>query len=110
TPIVWFSSADQALFPAFSYNREQSPPRPGIPDAAPGLPLRRRNMYSNFMDAVRTRSAHAIASGDLQPIEAEQVVIQERGLPFIVRWVAALAAKDAAARPAAQGAQAISLP
>ncbi len=73
-------------------------------------------MHSNFMDAVRARSDQAIASGDLQPIEAEQVVIEDRGLPFIVRWVAALAAKDAAARDGAAGQprsaenQAITLP
>ncbi|GAA0234885.1 hypothetical protein GCM10009125_24760 [Castellaniella daejeonensis] len=65
-------------------------------------------MHSSFMDAVRARSDQAIASGDLQPILAEQVVIEDQGLPFIVRWVAALAAKDAArdgaSRPqAAQG-------
>jgi ATP adenylyltransferase len=60
-------------------------------------------MHSNFMDAVRARSDRAIASGDLRPIEAEQVVIEDRGLPFIVRWVAALAAKDAAKRDAVAG-------
>ncbi|MGB7483392.1 MAG: phosphorylase [Castellaniella sp.] len=66
------------------------------------------------MDVVRTRSDQAIASGDLQPIVAEQVVIEDRGLPFIVRWVAALAAKDAAKQGAAAdapaGPQEISLP
>ncbi|WP_368640284.1 phosphorylase [Castellaniella ginsengisoli] len=71
-------------------------------------------MHSNFMDVVRTRSDQAIASGDLQPIVAEQVVIEDRGLPFIVRWLAALAAKDAAKRNAAAdapaGPQEISLP
>lgn len=53
-------------------------------------------MFSNFMDAVRTRSEQAMASADLQPIVAEQVILQDQGLSFIVRWVAALAAKDAA--------------
>lgn len=73
-------------------------------------------MHSNFMDAVRARSDRAIASGDLRPIEAEQVVIEDRGLPFIVRWVAALAAKDAAKRDAqtggtaSSGGQAVTLP
>ena len=73
-------------------------------------------MHSNFMDAVRARSDRAIASGDLRPIEAEQVVIEDRGLPFIVRWVAALAAKDAAKRgavaggTASSGGQAVTLP
>ncbi len=73
-------------------------------------------MHSNFMDAVRARSDRAIASGDLRPIEAEQVVIEDRGLPFIIRWVAALAAKDAAKRDAttggtaSSGGQAVTLP
>ncbi|MDY0310120.1 MAG: phosphorylase [Castellaniella sp.] len=73
-------------------------------------------MHSNFMDAVRARSDQAIASGDLQPIVAEQVVIEDQGLPFTVRWVAALAAKDAAkpraaaAAPATADSQASILP
>ncbi len=73
-------------------------------------------MHSNFMDAVRSRSDRAIASGDLQPIEAEQVVIEDQGLPFIVRWVAALAAKDAAkpgvtaGQPASPGTASVTLP
>ncbi len=73
-------------------------------------------MHSNFMEAVRTRSGQAIASGDLQPIQAEQVVIEDQGLAFIIRWVAALAAKDAAKQGAAAGAptpagrQAVTLP
>ncbi|MER1966118.1 phosphorylase [Castellaniella sp. GW247-6E4] len=53
-------------------------------------------MDSTFMGAVRARTDAAIASGDLQPIVAEQVVMRDAGLPFTVRWVAALAAKDAA--------------
>ena len=61
-------------------------------------------MHSNFMASVRARSEHAIASGDLQPIQAEQVVIEDQGLRFIIRWIAGLAAKDAA------GKQAVSLP
>lgn len=71
-------------------------------------------MHSNFMDSVRARSDLAIASGDLKPIVAEQVVIEDRGLPFIVRRVAALAAKDAAKRNAPPDAsvdsQAVTLP
>lgn len=53
-------------------------------------------MDSAFMQAVRQRTEQAQASGALLPIMAEQVVIQEGDLPFVVRWVAALAAKDAA--------------
>ncbi|WP_323016322.1 phosphorylase [Castellaniella sp.] len=67
-------------------------------------------MESTFMQTVRMRTDAAIASGDLQPIQAEQVVLQDQGLPFIVRWVAALAAKDAAGKPASQGAAATTLP
>ncbi|MFT0531710.1 phosphorylase [Castellaniella hirudinis] len=58
-------------------------------------------MFANFMDTVRARSDQAIASGDLQPIVAEQTILHDRDLPFVVRWVAALAAKDAA-QPSAQ--------
>ncbi|CDM23451.1 Ap4A phosphorylase II [Castellaniella defragrans 65Phen] len=58
------------------------------------------------MDAVRARSSQAIASGELQPIVAEEVLIQDQGLPFTIRWVAALAAKDAAAREIAKDAAA----
>lgn len=53
-------------------------------------------MDSMFMRAVRERCDAAIASGDLQPIVADQVLIEDGSLPFIVRWVAALADKDAA--------------
>ncbi|MGB6008624.1 ATP adenylyltransferase family protein [Castellaniella sp.] len=58
-------------------------------------------MESTFMRTVRARTDAALASGDLQPIQADQVVLRDQGLSFIVRWVAALAAKDAAGRPAA---------
>ncbi|MFA7578875.1 phosphorylase [Castellaniella sp.] len=53
-------------------------------------------MPSAFMQAVRARTQSALESGALQPIQAEQTVIEEDGLPFIVRWVAALARKDTA--------------
>lgn len=51
------------------------------------------------MRAVRERSEQALASGDLRPVETGQIVIEEAGLPFVVRWAAALAHKDAAAAP-----------
>lgn len=53
-------------------------------------------MDSAFMREVRLRNEQAQAAGALLPIVAEQIVIQDGDLPFIVRWVAALAAKDAA--------------
>ncbi len=62
----------------------------------------RRPVHSSFMRAVRERSDAALASGDLLPVETGQVVVEERGLAFIVRWAAALARKDAAAPPAAE--------
>ncbi|MBV6273788.1 phosphorylase [Alcaligenaceae bacterium CGII-47] len=62
-------------------------------------------MDSAFMQEVRLRSEQAQASGVLLPIVAEQIVIQDGDLPFVVRWVAALAAKDAA-----KGGGAVSLP
>ncbi len=52
-------------------------------------------MPTDFMDTVRERTVQALASGDLQPIVTQQAVIQDQGLPFIIRWVAALAKKDA---------------
>src|SRR5690606_15182381 len=56
---------------------------------------------STFMQAVRARTDAAIASGALQPIVAKEAVIDDGGLPFIVRWIAALAAKDAASSASA---------
>ncbi len=54
-------------------------------------------MTSVFMQTILERTRSALDSGDLQPIQAEQTTISEQGLEFIVRWLAALAAKDAAA-------------
>ncbi|MGB7399240.1 ATP adenylyltransferase family protein [Castellaniella sp.] len=67
-------------------------------------------MEFSLMRDVRIRTESAIASGDLLPIQAEQVILQEQGLAFIVRWVAALAAKDAASKPAAQSGASTILP
>lgn len=64
-------------------------------------------MGSTFMQTVRARTDAAIASGDLQPIVADEVVIQDGGLPFTVRWVAALAAKDAAKHAAVASAKGV---
>jgi ATP adenylyltransferase len=68
-------------------------------------PQEKSAMESVFMREVRERTKQAQASGALQPIVAQQIVIQDGDLPFIVRWVAALAAKDAS-----KDAAAISLP
>lgn len=53
-------------------------------------------MDADFLNAVDERSAGARASGDLLPIQAEETVIEDAGLRFIVRWVSSLAVKDAA--------------
>lgn len=53
-------------------------------------------MSGDFLQAVDERSAGARASGDLLPIQAEETVLEEAGLRFIVRWVSSLAVKDAA--------------
>lgn len=56
------------------------------------------------MRTVADKTQRALASGDLQPLETEQIVIEDQGLPFVVRWIASLASKDAAAGPAEDGA------
>lgn len=61
-------------------------------------------MPSSFMRAVRERTGQALASGDLRPVETRQLVIEDGGLPFVVRWAASLARKDAASPQAGAGA------
>ena len=58
---------------------------------------------SEFMKAVDARSASALASGALQPVQAEQTAIEQDGLHYVVRWVSSLAAKDASAGVAVPG-------
>lgn len=60
-------------------------------------------MQPSRMDAIRARTASALASGDLSPLQTSETVIEQSGLRFIVRWAEALARKDAAkaAAPAA---------
>lgn len=53
-------------------------------------------MGADFLNVVDARSASARASGDLLPIQAEETVLEDAGLRFIVRWVSSLAVKDAA--------------
>jgi len=52
-------------------------------------------MSINWIEAVDARSAAALASGALVPVQAEQVEMEDAGMRFIVRWVSSLAAKDA---------------
>ena len=56
--------------------------------------------HSPLMQSVDARSASALASGALQPVQSEEIRIEQDGLPFVVRWVSSLAAKDAS-KPAA---------
>jgi ATP adenylyltransferase len=51
-------------------------------------------MSTPFMQSVDTRSADAIASGALVPIDAQEVVLEADGLPFRVRHVKALEKKQ----------------
>lgn len=52
-------------------------------------------MSTNWIAAIDGRSAAALASGALVPVQAEQVEMEDAGMRFIVRWVSSLAAKDA---------------
>lgn len=52
-------------------------------------------MSTGWIEAIDARSAAALASGALQPVQAEQIELQDGGIRFIVRWVSSLAAKDA---------------
>lgn len=52
-------------------------------------------MISTWMDAIDKCAASALASGDLQPVQVEQDVMEDAGMPFVVRWVSSLVAKDA---------------
>ena len=45
-------------------------------------------------------SAAALAAGALQPIDTEQVVITDAGLPFVIKWVSSLLAKPRRHKPA----------
>lgn len=60
-------------------------------------------MSGKWMEAVDARSASALASGALQPVQSEQFEMKHGGLPFTVRWVSSLAAKDASAGVAVPG-------
>ncbi|MFB1029672.1 MAG: phosphorylase [Thauera sp.] len=60
-------------------------------------------MRTNWIEAIDARSAAALASGALVPVEAEQVEMDDAGMRFIVRWVSSLAAKDASRSAAAAG-------
>ncbi len=53
-------------------------------------------MTNTWMKAIDKCSASALASGDLQPVQVEQVDMEDAGMRFVVRWVSSLAVKDAA--------------
>lgn len=52
-------------------------------------------MGMTFIEQVDERIATALASGALEPIRAEESVLDEAGMRFAVRWVSSLAVKDA---------------
>lgn len=54
-------------------------------------------MSTAFMQSVEQRSTQALASGALLPIRAQETRIDDQGLPFTVRWVSSLSAKDTVA-------------
>lgn len=53
-------------------------------------------MTNTWMSAIDECSASALASGDLQPVQVEQVDIEDAGMRFVIRCVSSLAVKDAA--------------
>lgn len=53
-------------------------------------------MGMTFIEAVDRQIEHASRTGALQPVQSEEVGIQDQGLPFRLRWVSSLAVKDAA--------------
>ncbi|MDO5653159.1 MAG: phosphorylase [Brachymonas sp.] len=58
---------------------------------------------SELIKEVDARSASALASGALVPVQAEQDTVEQDGMRFVVRWVSSLAAKDASAGVAVPG-------
>lgn len=60
-------------------------------------------MSTPLMQAIDTCSASALASGDLVPVQSEQVTVEDGGMQFRVLWVSSLAAKDATAKVAVPG-------
>lgn len=53
-------------------------------------------MNEELLPRLERLSQTALEQGALLPVQAQEIVIEERGLPFFVRWVSTLAAKDAA--------------
>ena len=58
---------------------------------------------TDWMTAIEAKSASALASGALQPVEVEEIEVEDAGLRITLRWVSSLAAKDAAAKVAIPG-------
>lgn len=52
------------------------------------------NQASPFMQQADARAAQAIATGDLQPVQADEFTLDAQGLPFTVRQVKALEKKQ----------------
>ena len=66
-------------------------------------------MTNKWIDEIDERSASALASGDLQPVQVEQIEMEDGDLHFSVRWVSSLAAKDAV-KDAAKDAAKVAIP
>ncbi len=60
-------------------------------------------MSNGWIEAIDARSGSALATGALQPVQVEQTEVEDGGIPFILRWVSSLAAKDAAGKVAVPG-------
>ncbi len=55
-------------------------------------------MPQALLAAISARTQSALASGDLSPLQTSEVLVEDGGLRFIVRWAAALAKKDETAK------------
>lgn len=52
-------------------------------------------MLEGFLSHIQQQSRLAIENGALLPVQAEEIQVSERNMPFVVRWVSNLAVKDA---------------
>lgn len=63
-------------------------------------------MPTNLMAKIYSKTDAALASGDLQPLQTEQVIVIDQGIRFVLRWASTLANKDAATKKPTATAQA----
>lgn len=55
-------------------------------------------MSISLMDKILTKTEAALESGDLQPLQTEEVAVNDQGINFVLRWASTLANKDAATK------------